>query len=168
MTGIERVVRYPSDLPRCLKHAGQSVVDRGACPGNLAHPGVKGYAVPSLRVSHVRQQGPTDHVGHGLATFGRPLLGSLPQLVVYADAADLGWHALIVSVLGCIRHGFLFLLTCMNSVHTVAAMSATSYTRCQSPAQVEAIATANHVPFTRTPYAASVDLGAVTYWWAAA
>lgn len=47
-------------------------------------------------------------------------------------------------------------------------MSATNYSRCQSAAQVEAIATANHVPFTRTSYAASVDLGAVTYWWAAA
>lgn len=43
-----------------------------------------------------------------------------------------------------------------------------THTRCQTPAQVEAIARANHVPFTRTAYAASVDLGDVTYWWVAA
>ena len=42
------------------------------------------------------------------------------------------------------------------------------YTRCTTPAQVEAIARQNHAPFTRTAYAASVELGEVVYWWAAA
>ena len=44
------------------------------------------------------------------------------------------------------------------------------YTRCTTPAQVEAIARQNHAEdkFTRTAYAASVELGEVVYWWAAA
>lgn len=41
-------------------------------------------------------------------------------------------------------------------------------TRVESPTIVEAIATANHVPFTHTAYAASVELGEVVYFWAAA
>lgn len=40
--------------------------------------------------------------------------------------------------------------------------------RCETPAQVDAIAAANHVPHTHTAFAASVTLGDVTYWWAAA
>lgn len=41
--------------------------------------------------------------------------------------------------------------------------------RCESPAQVVSIATANHVSYSHTAYAASVTLpGSVTYWWAAA
>ena len=42
------------------------------------------------------------------------------------------------------------------------------YIRCTTPAQVEAIARQNHAEFTRTAYAASVELGEVVYWWAAA
>lgn len=41
-------------------------------------------------------------------------------------------------------------------------------TRCQTAAQVAAIARANHVPHTHTAYAASVTLGGVVYWWVAA
>ena len=48
------------------------------------------------------------------------------------------------------------------------AMTNTQYTRCESAAQVDAIAAANHVPHTHTAFAASVTLGDVTYWWAAA
>jgi hypothetical protein len=40
--------------------------------------------------------------------------------------------------------------------------------RTATPAQVEAIAAANHVPFTRTQTAASVKLADVVYFWAAA
>lgn len=46
-----------------------------------------------------------------------------------------------------------------------------TFTRCTTPAQVAAIAAANHVPlghgFTASPYAASVTLGEAVYWWAA-
>jgi hypothetical protein len=41
-------------------------------------------------------------------------------------------------------------------------------TRVESSAIVEQIAAANHVPFTHTAYAASVELGEVVYFWAAA
>lgn len=41
-------------------------------------------------------------------------------------------------------------------------------TRVESPAIVERIANANHVPFTHTAYAASVTLGEAVYFWAAA
>lgn len=37
-----------------------------------------------------------------------------------------------------------------------------------TPAIVEAIARTHHVDFTRSPYAASVELGGVVYFWAAA
>lgn len=40
--------------------------------------------------------------------------------------------------------------------------------RCDTPAQVAAIAAANHVPHTATSHAASVELGEVVYFWAAA
>lgn len=40
--------------------------------------------------------------------------------------------------------------------------------RCETPATVEAIAAANHLPFTHTAYAASVTLADTTYFWAAA
>lgn len=43
-----------------------------------------------------------------------------------------------------------------------------NHIRCQSAAQVERIAAANHVPHTHTAYAASVTLGEVVYWWVAA
>jgi hypothetical protein len=43
-----------------------------------------------------------------------------------------------------------------------------THIRCQSAAQVDAIARANHVPHTHTAYAASVTLGEVVYWWVAA
>lgn len=43
-----------------------------------------------------------------------------------------------------------------------------NYLRVESAQQVAAIAHANHVPFTRTAYAASVELGEVVYFWAAA
>lgn len=41
-------------------------------------------------------------------------------------------------------------------------------TRVDSPTTVERIAAANHVPFTRSRYAASVELGEVVYFWSAA
>lgn len=40
--------------------------------------------------------------------------------------------------------------------------------RCQTAAMVEQIAAANHVPFTRSRLAASVELGEVVYFWSAA
>lgn len=40
--------------------------------------------------------------------------------------------------------------------------------RCQTAAQVQAIADANHVEPKVNPYAASVELGEVVYFWAAA
>jgi len=43
----------------------------------------------------------------------------------------------------------------MNRIRTTAAA-------------VEQIAAANHVPFTHTAYAASVELGEAVYFWAAA
>lgn len=43
-----------------------------------------------------------------------------------------------------------------------------NFQRVESAEQVEQIATANGVPFTRNPYAASVELGEVVYFWAAA
>lgn len=43
-----------------------------------------------------------------------------------------------------------------------------THIRCETADQVATIAAANHVPHTRTRYAASVTLGEVVYWWAAA
>lgn len=43
-----------------------------------------------------------------------------------------------------------------------------NFQRVESAAQVERIAAANHVPHTHTAYAASVELGEVVYFWAAA
>lgn len=40
--------------------------------------------------------------------------------------------------------------------------------RCTTPAQVEAIATANHTPVDRRSHFASVQLGEVVYFWSAA
>jgi hypothetical protein len=40
--------------------------------------------------------------------------------------------------------------------------------RVDTPAQVAAIAAANHAPYTHTSHAAAVTLADVTYFWAAA
>lgn len=47
-------------------------------------------------------------------------------------------------------------------------MTSHNLTRVDSPTTVERIAAANHVPFTRSRLAASVELGEVVYFWAAA
>lgn len=79
--------------------SGSAAPGSSSAPGRRPAPSLLAGRTTVLVVFYVGEQRPTDHVGHGLAAFRCLLLGSLPELVVNANSADLRLgHSAIVPV----------------------------------------------------------------------